>query len=150
MHGTITAVYQKASEQGKLLAPCHYHICMKPCGKPKPGPYKGDQDFEVSSRGVAESYQLSTLGWMIAAAFSLRSESEFQVHISGCVGYKSLVSPGQSVTLVGALPLLREVAHEWPTILTAMLQVSQLKRLVVGQDYPAVKSFYISDKTKLN
>ena len=49
-------------------------------------------------------------------------------------------SPGQSVTRVDALPLLPEVAHEWPTMLTVMLQASQLK-LVVGQDHPTVITF---------
>ena len=89
--------------------------------------------FEVNSRGVAESYRLSILGWMIASALSSQSAvSELQVHIPGWAGYKSLVSPGQSVTQVGALPLLPEVAHEWPTLMTAMLQASQLNSLVVG------------------
>ena len=51
------------------------------------------------------------------------------------------MSPGQSVTRVGALPLLPEVAHEWPTLMTVMLQASQLNRLVVGQDHPTVITF---------
>ena len=49
-HGTITAVYQKASAPGEQLAPSleihealnlsvlPYHVPIKPCGKPKPGP----------------------------------------------------------------------------------------------------------------
>ena len=64
-----------------------------------------------------------------------------KVQIPGWAGYKSLVSPGQSVTRVGALLLLPEVAHEWPTMLTVMLQASQLKKLVVGQDHPTVITF---------
>ena len=153
-HGTITAVYQKASASGEHLAPSleiheaknlsvlPYHVPIKPCGKPKPGPYKRDHEFEVNSGGVAESYQLNTLGWMIASALSSRSaESELQVHIPDWAGYKSLVSPGQSVSQVGALPLLPEVAREWPTIMTVMLQASHLKTLVVGQDHPAVITF---------
>ena len=70
---------------------------------------------------------------MIASALSSQStESELHIGIPGWAGYKSLVSPGQSVTRVGALPLLPEVAHEWPTLMTVMLQASQLNRLVVG------------------
>ena len=46
-----------------------------------------------------------------------------------------------SHTRVGALPLLPEVAHEWSTMLTVMLQASQLKSLVVGQDHPTVITF---------
>ena len=92
----------------------------------------------MNSGGVAESYQLNTHGWLIASAVSRSTESELQVKIPGWTGYKSLVSPGQSVTRVGALPLLPEVAHEWPTMLTVMLQASQLKKLVVGQDHPTV------------
>ena len=79
---------------------------------------------------------------MIASALSsISAESELQVHIPGWAGYKSLVSPGQSVTQVGALPLLPEVPHEWPTLMTAMLQASQLYSMVVGQDHPAVITF---------
>ena len=64
-----------------------------------------------------------------------------QVKIPCWAGYKSLVSPGQSLTRVGALPLLPEFAHEWPTMLTVMLQASQLKKLGVGQDHPTVITF---------
>ena len=72
---------------------------------------------------------------------SFITESELHIIIPAWAGYKSLVSPGQSVTRVGALPLLPEVAHEWPTLMTVMLQASQLNRLVVGQDHPTVITF---------
>ena len=51
------------------------------------------------------------------------------------------MSSGRPLTQVGALPLLPEVAHEWSTMLTVMLQASQLKSLVVGQDHPTVITF---------
>jgi hypothetical protein len=89
-----------------------------------------------STAGVAKSYQLITLGWMIASSLSRSAESA-KGKIPGWAGYKSLVSSGQSRTLVGALPLLPEVAHEWSTMLTVMLQASQLKTLVVGQNHPS-------------
>ena len=103
--------------------------------------HKREHEFKVNSGGVAESYQLNTHGWLIASAVSRSTESELQVKIPGKAGYKSLVSPGQSVTWVGALPLLPEVTHEWLTLLTVMLQASQLKKLVVGQDHPTVITF---------
>ncbi len=149
-HGTITAVYQKASAPGEPITPnlqiseaqnlsvLPYHVPMKTCTKPKPGPYKREDEFEVNPAGVSESYELTTLGWMIASALSRSAE---EAKIPGWAGYKSLVSLGQSVTQVGALPLLPEVAHEWPTMLTVMLQASQLKRLIVGQDHPTVITF---------
>ncbi len=95
---------------------------MEPCSKPKPGPYKREQEFKVSSTGVAESYELTTLGWMIATALTISAESEESESgkIPGWAGYKSLVSSGQPLTRVGALPLLPEVAHEWSTMLTVM------------------------------
>ena len=66
-HATITAVYQKANAPGEQEAPSleiheaqnlsvlPYHVPIKPCDKPKPGPCKKDREFEVNSRGVAES-----------------------------------------------------------------------------------------------
>ena len=51
------------------------------------------------------------------------------------------MSSGQSLTQVGALPLLPEVAHEWSKMLTVIVQASQLKSLVVGVEYPTVITF---------
>ena len=51
------------------------------------------------------------------------------------------MSSGQSLTQVGALPLLPEVAHEWSTMLTVILQASQLKSLVIGEEHPTVITF---------
>ena len=51
------------------------------------------------------------------------------------------MSAAQCLTQVGALPLLPEVAHEWPTMLTVILKASELKALVVGEKYPTVISF---------
>ena len=104
---------------------------MKTCTKPKPGPYKREDEFEVNPACVSESYELITLGWMIASALS-RSADEAK--IPGFAGYKSLVAQ------VGALPLLPEIA-QWPTMLTVMFQASQIKRLIVGQDLPTVITF---------
>ena len=99
-HGTITAVYQKASASGEQIAPnleiCEarnlsvlpYHVPIKPCSKPKPGPYKREHEFKVNSRDVAELYQLNTLGWVIASALSSQStESELHIRIPGWAAY---------------------------------------------------------------
>ena len=45
------------------------------------------------------------------------------------------------MTQVGSLPLVPEVAHEWPTLLTVIMQASQLRRLAVGEDHPTVITF---------
>ena len=50
------------------------------------------------------------------------------------------MSSGQSLNQVGALPLLPEVAHEWSTMLTVILQASQLS-LVIGKEHPTVITF---------
>ena len=152
-HGTITAVYQKADAPGEPITPnlklsdaqnlsvLPYHVPIESCSKPKPQPDKREQEFKVCSTDVAKSYERTTIGWIIASALSRSAESESQGKIPGWAGYKSLVSYGQSVTRVGALPLLPEIAHEWSTMLTVMLQASQLKNLVVGQDHPTVITF---------
>ena len=44
------------------------------------------------------------------------------------------------MTKVGALPLLPEVAHEWPTLLTVIMQACKLKELVIGNEHPAIIS----------
>jgi len=41
------------------------------------------------------------------------------------------------LTNVGALPLLPEVAHEWSTMLTVILQAT----LVTGDEHPTVITF---------
>ena len=94
----------------------------------------------MCSAGVAESYKLTNLGWMIVFALSRSTDSESQSSIPGWAGYKSLVSSSQSLNQVSevALPLLPEVAHEWSTMLIVMLEASQLKSLAVGENHPTV------------
>ena len=128
--------------EAQNLSVLPYYVPIEPCGKPKPGTYKKEHEFKVNYAGVAELYQLNTLGWMISCALSSQSaDSESPVKIPGWAGYKSLISPGKSLTQVGALPILPEVAHEWPTLMTVMLQASQVKRFVVGEGHPAVITF---------
>jgi len=79
-------VYQKASAPGEPIAlnlqisepqnlsVLPYHVPMKTCTKPKPGPYKREYEFELNPAGVFESYELTTLGWMIAFALSKSAE----------------------------------------------------------------------------
>ncbi len=38
------------------------------------------------------------------------------------------------------MPLLPEVAHEWPTLLTVIVRACKLKELVIGNDHPTVIS----------
>ena len=56
-------------------------------------------------------------------------------------GFMSLVLSRQSLTKVGALLLLPEVAHEWSIMLTVVLQASKFKTLVTGEEHPTVITF---------
>ena len=79
-HGTLTAMYQKVNASGEVIAPSlehsdakklsvsPYHVHVKPCSKPKPGLVKKAQEFKVDTKGVAQSYELSILGWIIPSA----------------------------------------------------------------------------------
>ena len=151
-HGTITAVYQKAEVPGEPIArplkidDCHslsvtpYHVHMMHCGKPKPLPAKRTDKF-VTSKEMSGSYHLTQLGWIIATALSRMEPRKASSNIPGWVGYNSLLSESKPLTQVGALPLLPELAHEWSTLLTVIMQASQLRKLAVGEDHPAVISF---------
>lgn len=151
-HGTITAVYQKADVRGAPVAPplkiteAHtlsvspYHVHMMQCDKPKPQHAKRTENF-VTSNEISCSYQLSQLGWIVATALSRFERGEAASNIPGWAGYNSLLSESKPLTHVGALPLLPEVAHEWSTLLTVIMQASELRKLTVGEDHPTVISF---------
>ena len=151
-HGTITAVYQKAEVPGEQVAPplkigyaqslsiTPYHVDMLHCDKPKPQLAKRTDPF-VTSKGISGSYQLTQLGWIVATAWSRMEAGEESSNIPGWAGYNSLLSESKPLTQVGALPLLPEVAHEWPNLLTVIMQASQLRMLAVGEDHPTVISF---------
>jgi len=68
-------VYQKANAPGEQVALSHeaQDLSVLPYHVPMVNPCKRDYEFEVNSGGVAESYQLSTLGWMIVSALSSQS-----------------------------------------------------------------------------
>ena len=140
--------------QGKLLHPIWklvrqknltvtpYNVPIKPCSKPKPQVAKRTHEFEVNAAGVDDSYELTTLGLIIASALSKEKEDGESGKIPGWAGFKSLVSSGQSLTNVGAL--LPEVAHEWSTMLPVILQASKLKSLVTGEEHPTAITFDIA------
>ena len=152
-HGTVTAVYQKADVPGEPIAPplvigdaqslsvTPYHVDVLHCDKPKPQPIHRIEDFTINKVGVSESYQLTQLAWIVASALSRMKDGGQSSKIPGWAGYNSLLSTSQSVTQVGALPLLPEVAHEWSTLLTVIMQASQIRYLAVGDNHPTVISF---------
>jgi len=113
---------------------------MLHCDKPKLQLAKRTDHF-VISKGIFESYRLTELGWIVATALSRMEAGETASNIPGWAGYNSLLSESKPLTKVGALPLLSEVAHEWSTLLTVIMQASQLTRLAVGEDHPTVISF---------
>ena len=98
------------------------------------------RDFSVNSSGVAESYRLTQLGWVVASTVSRMKDADAS-QIPGWVGYNSLLATSKPLTEVGALPLLPEVAHDWSTLLTV---VKQAKELTVGEDYITLITFDIA------
>ena len=48
--------------------------------------------------------------------------------------YNSLISSPTHVTKVGAPPLIAAPAHEWPTLLTILMQAQNITTRVVGTD----------------
>jgi len=151
--GTITVVYQKENAPGEVIVPSlevseaknltvtPYNVPIKPCSKPKPEVAKRTHEFEVNATGVDDSYELTTLGWIIVSALSKEKEDGESGKILGWAVFKSLVSSGQSLTNVGALPLLPEVGHKWSTMLPVILQASKLKTLVTGEEHPTAITF---------
>ncbi len=127
-HGTITAIYQKAEAPGEsLCSPLHindaqsltvssYHTAILPCNKPKHKPTEntGRKKFAINKRGVADSYKLTHFGWVLTSVLSRIEKQEKTCLIPGWAGYNSILSDNRALTKVGALPLLPEVAHEWP------------------------------------
>jgi len=118
-----------------------YHVQMMRCDKPKPQPNKRTRQFAVNKDGISGNYQLTHLGWAIAYAVSRLKTGENFSKIPCWAGYNSLLSASQPATQIGSLPLLPEVAHEWSTLLTVIMQTSELRRLAVGEEHPTVISF---------
>lgn len=153
-HGTIIAVYQKADVPGDPIAPplqitetdnmsvTPHHTVMLPCVKPKLNLQANQmtRNFNINKTGVEESYQLTHMGWVVASIISRMNKSG-ESQVPGWAGYNSLLSTNKAVTKVGALPLLPEVAHEWSTLLTVLMQACKLKELAVGETHPAVITF---------
>ena len=76
------------------------------CDKPKPQPNERLTEFAVGKSKLSRNYQLSQMGWVIASAVSRLKKGENASKIPGWAGYNSLLSTSQSVTNVGALPLI--------------------------------------------
>lgn len=113
---------------------------MLHCDKPKPELNKRSEQFDIN-QGISDSYQLTQLRWDFASALSRMKAEETSSNIPGWAGYNSLLSESLPLTQVGALPLLPEVAHEWSTLLTVIMQANQLRKLAVGEDHPTVITF---------
>ena len=81
--------------------------------------------IRVSSDIHDVSAELYTLICWIMVGPAEKLETENRSKIPGWAGYNSLLSESRLLTKVGALPLLPEVAHEWSTLLTVLMQASQ-------------------------
>ena len=114
---------------------------MRPCEKPKAtASQQRAREFSINNSGVADSYQLTQLGLVVASTLS-RMKDERSSQIPGWAGYNSLVSTSKPLIEVGTQPLLPEVAHEWSTLLKVMTQTHQLKELTVGEEYIPVITY---------
>ena len=145
-------LYQKTEVPGEPIAPflkigdaqslsiTPQPVNMSHCDKPKPQLNKRRDHF-VTSKGILGSYQLTQLEWIVATAVCRMNAGEASSNIPGWAVCNSLLSESKPITQVGALPLLPEVAHEWSTLLTVIMQASQLRKLAVGKHYPTVISF---------
>ena len=158
-HETVIAIYQKADAPGEPITPplslslrigdtkskslfvTPHQTAMLPCEKPKATALQQRaREFSINNSGLADSYQRTQLGWVIASTLS-RMKDERSSQIPVWASYNSLVSTSKPLTEVGALPLLPEVAHEWSTLLTVMKQAHQLKELTVGEEYITVITY---------
>ena len=99
-HGTVTAIYQKADAPGEPITPplrigdtksksllvTPYHTAMLPCEKPKaPASQKRTREFSINNSGVADSNQLTQLGWVVASTLSRMKDeghAKFQVGLA--------------------------------------------------------------------
>ena len=125
----------------KSLLVTPYITAMLPCEKPKASASQQlAREFSINNSGVADSYQLTQLGWVGASTLSMMKD-ERSSQIPGWAGYNSLVSTSKPLIEVGALPLLPEAAHGWSTLLTVMTQAHQLKELTVGEEYITVITY---------
>jgi len=80
--------------EAKNLTVTPYNVPNKPCSKRKPEVAKRTHEFEVNATGVDDSYELTTLGWIIASALSKEKEDGESGKILGWAVFKSLVSSG--------------------------------------------------------
>ena len=94
-HGTVTAIYQKADAPGEPITPLlrigdtksksllvtPYHTAMLPCEKPKAtASQQMAREFSINNSGVADSYQLTQLGWVVASTLSpMKDEKSSQI-----------------------------------------------------------------------
>ena len=100
-HGRVTAIYQKADAPGepitsplrigdkrsKSLLVTPNHTAMLPCETPKAtASQKRAREFTINNSGVADSYQLTQLGWVVASTLSMMKD-ERSSQIPDWAGY---------------------------------------------------------------
>ena len=100
-HGTIVAVYQKATTLGEPLSPplkmtetnslsvTPYHVQMLQCDKPVPKPIRRTEKFPINKDGISPAYRLTQLGWLVASSITKMQKSD-STYIPGWAGYHSL------------------------------------------------------------
>jgi len=134
--------------------------CPNPCPKPANPVFPTFGLFDASELPITVSLQ--DFSWLLARNFSnqprVRDEDEipqgerdenFQAEREECPGrtgipvwsaYNSLIGDPMEVTKVGTPPLLAAPAHEWPTLLTILMQAQNINTSVVGSGRKTVIS----------
>ena len=117
-HGTVTAIYQKADAPGEPITPplriCDtksksllvtpYHTAMLPCEKPKAtASQKRARECSINNSGVADSYQLTQLGWVVASTLSMM-KNERSSQIPGWAGYMQILAVNKQAADRGWCP----------------------------------------------
>lgn len=88
------------------------------CNKPKAQIVKEDPNFNVKKIGIHGTYKLTHMEWSVASVLA-RTQREWVT----CTWLGRVQLARQPLTHVGAMPLLLEVALDWPTLLTITMQL---------------------------
>ena len=105
----------------------------------EPVPIKPQQQNDVLQRELIEE-PVPVQPCLQQQNSNLQVEDQLIQSIHVWSAYNSLISSPTHVTKVGALPLIAAPAHEWPTLLTILMQEQHITTKVVDPDRKTVIS----------
>ena len=114
--------------------------CASPCAKPKSPVHPA---FTLSPfRELPNSASLQDFSWLLARSLSSQERHETQEVVTENPNpdgrEKEENSNIMHVTKVGMPPLIAALVHEWPTLLTILMQAQKISSIVVGPDRKTV------------